>query len=79
MHRYERFARRVGDCLGFCHTDKKRADKSRSVSDRDGIHLFQCLSGIRQCLPDHRIDLLYMAAGRDFRHHAAIERMDIDL
>lgn len=79
MDSHERFLRRVGDRFRLRHPHEERAYKSRSVRHCDGIYLLQGCSGFPERFFDHLIDLLYMLSGRDLRHNAAVQCVEVDL
>ena len=75
VHGDQRHVQRRGAGLGEVYADEYRPDQARRVGDGHGVDiLFFDPGSLDGALRQDR-DGLYMAAGRDLRHDAAIDRM----
>ena len=72
MHSDQWLTCSVCDCFCFCHTDKKRTNKPRTVSYTDCINIIQCNLCIFQSLFYYLINLFNMLSRCDFRNHTTI-------
>ena len=79
MHAYQRQLFRVADRLCFRHSHKKGAHKARPVSDAYGVQIIQSHARSVQSFLDHLIDFFDMLPGSDFRHHASIKLVQLNL
>ena len=66
-------------CLAGCQADQHTADQPRSGGGGNGIHLFQFASGLGQRVGNQPVEMVDMRARGQFRHHAAIGRMQLNL
>ena len=73
VHRHQGQARGQGQPLGEVHPHQQRADEPRGVGDGDGVHLGELFAAPLQGLLHHGHNGLAVAAGGDFRHHAAVD------
>ena len=79
VHRNQGHTQRVGGGFGKADAHQHRADEPRCVGDGHGIDVLFGQSGVGQRLVRQGSDGLYVLAGGDLRHHAAIEGVHIRL
>ncbi len=79
VHRDERLAGGQRDRLRRGEPDDDTADQPRPGRGGDAVEIAQGDAGFRQRALDDAVQHLDMGAGGDFRHHAAIGRMVVDL
>ena len=79
VHRDQGHTQRVGGGFGKADAHQHRADEPRCVGDGHGIDVLFGQSGVGQRLVRQGSDGLYVLAGGDLRHHAAIEGVHIRL
>ena len=75
----ERQAAAVGQGLGGREPDEQRADQSRSLRDRDGIHIGERRPRVGERGLDDGHDELEVAPRRDLGHDAAEARVQVGL
>ena len=79
MDPYQRDPGRKADGFGGRHPYKKSPYQSRAISHRNGVHIRKRFCRIGQGLFNHLIYFFYVLAGGNFRHHAAILRVQGNL
>ena len=75
----ERLACGVAQALHAADAGEQRADKSRPVGDGEGIDILQAHVCRPECFVNHAVAGFDVRTAGDFRHDAAIERMEVNL
>ena len=70
---------RKAQSLGGRDADEQGAHQTGTVGHGDGIHFLQLSAGLLQGLADDLRHALGVLSGGDLGHHAAVERVDVDL
>ena len=79
VHRDQRNAQRPRGGFGEADAHQHRTDQARRVGDGHRVNIPLCQSRVAQRLIRQSGDGLYMLAGRDLRHHAAVQGMHVRL
>ena len=79
MHRNQRHAQGEGCCLGEVYPHQHRADQSGGIGDRHRVDVLPGQLRGLQGLIRQGIDGLNVLPGGDFRHHAAVDFVDVHL
>ena len=79
VYAHQRQLFRIADGFRLGHAHQQRAHQPRAIGDADGVQIVQSHICRSQCFFNDLIDALDMLPGRDFRNHAAIEGMQINL
>ena len=79
VHRDKRLAQRECERLAEIRADEQRADQAGRAGRRDRIHLVLVHVCVRERLFGHAHGGLHVPPRRDLRHHAAVQRMGLDL
>ncbi len=79
IHPDERFAERHREHFAVGDANEERANQARAARDGNRIHITQLNARLPDRLAHHRHDLPQVLARGEFRHHAAIFSVDIDL
>ena len=75
----QRLFRRVGQPLRPAHAGEQRAHQPRAVGHGHRVDVVQRQARLPQRLIQKRVDGLHVHARCDFRHHAAVQRVHVDL
>ena len=79
IDRNQRLIRRDAERLCRGESDEERPRQSRLVDDRDRVQLVERNFRLTERVGDDGKNRLHVRSGRDFRHDAAVEFMDVDL
>ena len=79
VHRDQRNAQRPRGGFGEADAHQHRTDQARRVGDGHRVNIPLCQSRVAQRLIRQSGDGLYMLAGRDLRHHAAVQGVHVRL
>ena len=79
VDRNQRQFQRIGQRLCPAHPRQKRTHQSRSAGDRDRIQILKRTARLGKRAIQQGIQRLHMHSGGDFRHHAAVQRVPVDL
>ena len=79
IHRHERFAQRVCQCLAVSDSNQQRPNEARAVRYTDGVQVREIQASLRKSFPDDWNDLAKVFARGQLRHDTAIFTMDINL
>ena len=79
VDRHQRHAECERGCLCKIHPDQHRADQPRRIGDGNGINVAARQVRRFQRLIGKAIDRLNVLSRGNFRHHAAVEFVDLDL
>ncbi len=75
----QRLSCRIRKRLCLRKPNQQRPHQSGTVGHADGIHFFQCHACVRQCLLNDTVNIFNMLSGCNFRHYAAVKRMQVNL